>query len=144
MGTNTVEIHGLAIESRHDNLMWIFTFSAYSEATVDAWVDQVRAYRQVRPDSNARFLVYDASAVKGFTFEPYLRQRTNEIVEDDQQATGRVAIVINVMPGVRHIFQLFLWLVGRRTQPNLTTHIFDKRESAIAWVEQACLAQKKS
>jgi hypothetical protein len=88
--------------------------------------------------------VYDAIAIKNLTFDSYLRQRATELAEDDPEATGRVAIVVSVMPGARHIFQLFLWLVGRSTQPNLSVHIFDKRGAAIVWVEQACLAQKSS
>jgi hypothetical protein len=144
MGVNAPDIQGLSVESRHDDRMRILTFTQYSTEIVDAWADQIRAYRALQVGTTARFLVYDAIAIKNLTFDSYLRQRATELAEDDPEATGRVAIVVSVMPGARHIFQLFLWLVGRSTQPNLSVHIFDKRGAAIVWVEQACLAQKSS
>ena len=144
MGLAASDAAGLSIEKRHDDRLWIFTFTNNSHEIIDTWVDQVRAYRKLQPDANARYLVYDGSAVRGLSFDPYLRLRSTEITEDDPHATGRVAVVVNVMPGVRHIMQLFVWMVSRRAQPNLGVHIFDKREAAIAWVEQAYHAGNSS
>ena len=48
-----------------------------------------------------RYLVYDALAIKNLSFDSYLRQKATELAEEDREATGRVAIVMSVMPGVR-------------------------------------------
>ena len=126
----------ITTESLHDGNLVVMTAKDFSNPAVDAWAEQVKAYKDSRGVSPTRYIVYDFSQVN-VGISSYARQRTIELAEADRQATGRVAIVLSTDTITRHVFNMFINTFSRRRQPYLTVKLFSDRAEAIQWVEES-------
>lgn len=125
----------VSIEKRDEERLWIITVNRDSREGVDAWEQSVRSYIQFI-GSSQRYLIYNMSGLKNAGFTNYMRNRATILAQDNRDATGRVALVVGFSPVVRHIFELFINVTGRRVQPFLTVKMFNDEEKAVAWVSE--------
>lgn len=130
----------IAIEKLHDEKLWIIQAFSMEPSTVDAWESAVRSYIQSVSPSTDRFLVYDLTPIAKLGFTSYMRQRTTALAKDNGDATGCVAIILNLNPTIRYLFEPFLRFTGARLQPNLTVKLFGERQAAIDWVSETLKA----
>lgn len=111
----------------------ITAYKTPSRELVDLWQQTITEYAQNRDDKR-HYIVYDLSNVKNFSLTPYLRQRLLETAKQNKEASGRCAVILSHNSFIRIILQLFIARDSARSQPNLKTKIFGKRDLGIAWV----------
>lgn len=132
------------IDKLYRERLWVIQALVNDPAAVDAWEAAVRAYIHQFNDAPERYLVYDLQPVEKILFTPYMRHRATALAEDNREATGRVAVVVNYNPLQRYIFDQFIYFVGTRLQPRLSVKLFSDRSEAIEWVAQVVPAEFKS
>lgn len=124
----------IKIEKLFHERLWVIQALTNESATVDAWETAVRAYIQRFGSAPERYLVYDLQPIEKLSFTPYMRQRATVLAQDNREATGRVAVVVNYNPLQRYIFDQFIYFIGTRLQPHLSVKLFGDRMEAINWV----------
>ncbi|MBC8170278.1 MAG: hypothetical protein H7X77_01340 [Anaerolineae bacterium] len=129
MTTDTV-----TIEKLYQDWVWVIQGYSIKPASVDAWEAAVRAYIQHVNHAPERYLVYDLLPVENLGFTSYMRQRTTTLAQDNRDAMGRVAVVMNINPMLRYVFEPFFRLTGSRLQPHLDVRLFGNRDEAVNWV----------
>ena len=119
--------------------MWVITVLTSDRSAVDAWETCVREYIAINPSSNERHLVYDTTGILDLGFTSYLQNRATALAKDNRDATGRVAIVLNLSTTIRYLFDSYMKWIGSRLQPNLVVQFYKDRDEAIAWVADGIL-----
>jgi len=127
----------ISLEKRYDDKLWIISILEGNKSAVDAWEACVREYMNTVPASTERYLVYDTTGVLNFSFTSYLQNRATALAKDNRDATGRVALVINLPITVRSLMDSYMKWIGARLQPRLTVQFYQDRDDAIAWVAEA-------
>lgn len=128
------------IHKLHDGKLWVISILTGTAAGVDAWEHSVRDYI-AQANSPERYLVYDTTGILNLGFTKYLQQRASVLALDNREALGRVAIVMNVPQVVRYLFETFITISSRHTQPRLSVKLFSERPKAVAWVEEGLRQQ---
>lgn len=126
----------ISIEKFYQDWLWVIQGNSIKPASVDAWEAAVRSYIQHVNNAPERYLVYDLLQVENLGFTSYMRQRSTALALDNRDATGRVAVVIDMNPMLRYIFEPFFRLTGSRLQPKLDVRLFGNREDAMVWVAE--------
>lgn len=132
----------LTVEKFYDDKLWVITVHESNRAAVDAWEACVRDYIATVPEGNERFLVYDTTVAMGFGLTTYLQNRATALAKDNREATGRIAIVLNISSTVMYLIESFLKWTGSRIQPDLDVKLFQDRTVAIEWVSEIIPTQQ--
>lgn len=127
-------VEHISIEKLYDERMWIITLHQGNREGVDAWEQSVRDYIAEFQNAPERYLVYDTTLIRNLGFTRYLQERATVLAKDNPEATGRVALVLNIPAVIASFFDMFIRVIGSRIQPHLDVKIFSKRDDAVAWV----------
>ncbi len=129
-------MESIQLEKLHHERLWVIRVLQGNREGVDAWESCVRDYVAMHAPSTERYLVYDTTGVLNFAFTSYLQNRATELAKDNKDATGRVAIVVDLPVTIRYLIDSYMKWVGTRLQPNLTVQFYKDRDEAIAWVAE--------
>lgn len=126
----------IQVDKLYDDRLWVITVQTNSRAAVDAWEACVRDYMATIPTSNERYLIYDTTHALSFGFTTYLQNRATALAKDNPDATGRVAIILNLPGTIRYLIDSYMKWTGSRIQPDLSVKFYSDRDEAIAWVAE--------
>jgi len=124
------------VDKLYDDRLWVITVHENSRQAVDAWEACVREYMATIPTATERYLIYDTTNALSFGFTSYLQNRATALARDNPDATGRVAIVLNLPGTIRYLIDSYMKWTGSRLQPDLTVKFYADRDEAIAWVAE--------
>ena len=126
----------IEVEKLYNDRLWVIKVNENSRTAVDAWEACVREYMATIPIGTERYLVYDTADILSFGFTTYLQNRATVLANDNPDATGRIAIVLNLPATIRYLIESFMEWTGSRIQPDLTVKFFGSRDEAIQWVAE--------
>lgn len=120
---------GLQFDAWTNPEVMAYTFLDIHRETVDAWYEHFMAYlTTLSPTDNSRMLL-DISQDR-VTLTPYVRERANDIAQNDPKRYGYVAFVFSDRL-LKVAVEIFMRLA---TRSNITARTFLDREEAVAWL----------
>jgi len=126
----------IKLEKLYDDRLWVIIVQQSDRSAVDAWEACVRDYMATIPIENERYLVYDTTGILSFGFTNYLQNRATALAKDNPDATGRIAIVLNLPGTIRYLIDSYMKWTGSRIQPHLEVKFYENRADAIQWVAE--------
>ena len=119
-------------ETFQDGKILAFTVSSIRRETIDAWVDSAVKELVNWKDGLPFLTLQDFSSVSNFSFTPYMRQRSDEMVKPRPDIIGRTAVVLQKGFSAR-LVQVFLLAKKDKFRQR---RLFFSREAAMNWLEE--------
>ncbi len=128
---------GLRVEWTPDRQVVTFVVRDLSRPVVDAWVTELQAALDANPAGHPFLSLYDLNFPE-VVLTPYVKARVGKVLEDQQNLSGRTALV---MP--RNFLVTLAQIFLRGARPGTRQRrIFHTTEDAMAWIRE-CLPDSK-
>lgn len=132
--TSSVETVALGVtqESFHDGKILVFTVADIRRETVDAWSSTALKTLEAWPSDEPFLTIQDFSGVDNFSFTPYIREKSEQMVTPRPEIQGRTAVVVKKSFGAR-LVQVFLLAKKNALRQR---KLFFSRDEAMKWLEE--------
>jgi hypothetical protein len=122
----------LTKQTYHEGKIVAFTITDMHRATIDDWSKAATRALEDWPTALPFLSLQDFSTIDNFSFSPYIRQKSEEMVTPRPDIRGRTAIVLKKSFGAR-LVQVFLLAKKNKLRQR---QLFFSREEALKWLAE--------